>query len=153
MSPERIQKHQKRLLWAIVASETSHVFCCVLPTLFSLVALLSGFGMVITLPGWLEVLHDELHHYELPMIIFSAAVLALGWGLQMHSWKIDCHDTGCHHGSCKPRKRAASKILIAASVLFTFNVILYFGFHRNNATLPHAQHNHAQEHQSSGVGK
>lgn len=124
------EKQNNKFIWAVIATETSHVFCCVLPTLFSLISLLSGFGLIITIPGWMETLHDTMHGLELPMIVFSAFIVFIGWGLHYYSVKNDCHDHGCHHKPCGPRKRAASKILIAASVLLCFNLVIYFGVHR-----------------------
>ena len=124
------EKHQKRLYWAILLSETSHIFCCVLPTLFSLLSILAGIGLVAAIPGWLTDFHDIMHDWEVPMIMLSATVVALGWALHFYSQKIDCHDTGCHHGPCGPKKKMASRILIAATILLAFNVTIYFGFHR-----------------------
>jgi len=132
------EKHEKHLFWAIVATETSHIFCCVLPTLFSIASVLVGFGVVATMPGWLETLHDTMHGWEIPMIIMSATVVAIGWGLHYYSLKNDCHDHGCHHEPCGPRKRAASKILVIATILLAFNLMIYFGFHRNY-NLEHAE--------------
>lgn len=138
------EKHEKRLYWAILLSETSHVFCCVLPTLFSLLSMLAGVGLMATVPGWLVSFHEVMHGWEVPMIIVSAVVVALGWGLYFYSKKIDCHDTGCCHEPCGPRKKAANKILVAASILLVFNVSIYFGIHRGMNVQPemagHAYH-------------
>ena len=141
------EKHQKRLFWAILATETSHVFCCVLPTLFSLASILTGLGVLATMPGWLDALHTHMHDWELPMITLSAVVVFLGWGLYFYSRKIDCHDTGCHHEPCEPKKNTASKILIAASILLVFNVSIYFGIHRGqDQRAAHAGHSHSHDH-------
>ena len=147
------EKHQKRLFWAIIATETSHVFCCVLPTLFSVMSVLAGLGVVAVMPGWLENLHDVMHDWEMPAIILSATVVAIGWGLHYYSLKNDCHDHGCEHEPCGPRKRTASKILIAATILLAFNLTIYFGFHRiaeqgvvvTHSDL-HTDHDHAHHH-------
>ena len=147
------EKHEKQFFWAIVATETSHVFCCVLPTLFSFMSVLAGFGVVATMPGWLETLHDTMHHWEVPMIIMSAAVVALGWGLHYYSLKNDCHDHGCHHEPCGPRKRAASKILVAATILLAFNLSIYFGFHRGqDQAAAQAEHAQSDDHGHSHHG-
>ncbi|HOO82000.1 MAG TPA: hypothetical protein PK513_05825 [Alphaproteobacteria bacterium] len=124
------EKHQKRLYLAILLSESSHIFCCVLPTLFSLVSVLTGLGLMVAVPGWLVSFHDVMHEWEVPMIIASATVVALGWALYFYSKHIDCHDTGCCHEPCGPRKRTANKILVVASLLLVFNVSIYFGVHR-----------------------
>ena len=144
------EKHQKRLFWAIVLSETSHIFCCVLPTVISLFSLLAGFGLVVSMPGWLQSLHEVMHEWELTMICVSAAVIALGWGLYFYSKKMECcHHTGCHHEPCGPRKNIANKILIAATILMVFNVSMYFGVHRPMEAehSEHGQdHDHGHEH-------
>lgn len=139
-------KTQKKLFWAIIATETSHIFCCVLPTLFSVMSLLAGIGIVATMPGWLETFHDAMHDWEMPMIALSASVVAVGWGLHCYSLKNDCHDHGCEHEPCGPRKRTASKILIGATILLAFNVTIYFGFHRPMETNHHHDHAHHDHH-------
>lgn len=124
-----IDRVQKSLGWAIVASETSHVFCCVLPTLFSLISLAAGLGLVTAMPLGLEVLHEVMHHWELPVILASGVVLLLGWGAHFLALKLDCRSTGCGHGPCTPKKRKAGKVLKLATVLFVMNFAIYLGFH------------------------
>src|SRR5262245_42082343 len=99
-----MEKIRKTALTAIIISEASHIFCCVLPTVFSLVSILSGAGIITTLPhGWVE-LHEVLHAYEIPMIVFSAAVLALGWGLHYYVEHMGPHEQHkhCCDGQCGP---------------------------------------------------
>ena len=123
-------KNNNKLYWAILMTETSHIFCCVLPTLFSVAGLLAGFGVIATIPGWLESFHEIMHGWELPVLMFSAAMIGLGWAFHFYSQKSDCHDHGCEHEPCGPRHRRASKILVAASVLLVVNAAVYFGLHR-----------------------
>ena len=136
-----MQKPQKALYTAIIASETSHVFCCVLPTIFSILSLMAGLGLVTAMPVWLQSIHEILHHWELPMILVSGAIVAAGWALDAYARKIDCHNTGCHHGSCQPQKKRAHTILKVATVLFLINTSVYLVFHRAMPqTLPDAAH-------------
>lgn len=138
-----MQKLQKTLTLAIIASETSHVFCCVLPTLFSVLSLLAGVGLVSGMPVWIESLHEQLHAWEVPMIAFSGSVVLFGWALYAYSRRIDCHNTGCHHGACAPRKKTASKILKVATILFVVNVSVYLIFHRGmQINMPAHEHVH-----------
>jgi hypothetical protein len=125
-----MQKLQATMNWAIIASEASHVFCCVLPTVFSALSLLAGLGVIGVMPGWLESLHEAIHGREVPMILLSGAVLSLGWGLEYLSRRIDCHDTGCGHGPCGPRKTSAGVVLKAATILFLVNVAVWAVFHQ-----------------------
>ncbi len=128
---ETLNKH---LFWTVILSETTHVFCCVMPTLFSLLSLFVGAGLIAALPpGW-QALHDTLHLYEVPLIIFSGAVIALGWGIDLYARRIDCHDTGCGHPPCKPVKKRAHIVMKIATVLFVCNLIIYFLFHRGGAS-------------------
>ncbi len=124
---ERLNKH---LFWTIILSEATHVFCCVLPTLFSLLSLLVGAGLIATLPPAWQEFHHILHEYELPLIVFSGAVIALGWGIDRYATRIDCHDTGCGHPPCTPVKKRAHIVLKIATALFICNLIIYFVFHR-----------------------
>lgn len=143
---------QKPMIWAVVLSEISHVFCCVFPTLFSLLGLLSGVGIAIALPGSMVRLHDFLHDWEIPMIALSGVILAFGWAVTIYSDKLDCHSTGCGHHACAPRKSRAHVVLKVATILFLANLIIYMGVHRANwfgqgagATLMHTEEAHSVE--------
>ncbi|MCD8494189.1 MAG: hypothetical protein LRY39_02110 [Alphaproteobacteria bacterium] len=125
-----MQKIRKTLNVAILLSELSHVFCCVLPTLFSLLSLLAGLGILAAVPVMMVEVHDMIHKYELWVIGFSGSMIGLGWLLHHHSMKVDCHDTGCHHPPCTPVKRKTSKFLVVATVLFAVNVLVYGIVHR-----------------------
>jgi hypothetical protein len=135
-------KHQKTILTAILLSEASHVFCCVLPTVFSILSLLGSFGLIVAMPGWMQSLHTTMHGYEVPMIILSASVVALGWALHYyahHLNKMQTHNHTCcdHDHGAIPKAQTTHKILIAASVLLIINLIIYFAFHRNQAAWEH----------------
>lgn len=114
----------------VLASEISHIFCCVLPILFSLFSLMAGAGMIGALPPVFEQVHAFMHGWEVPMIITSAVIMAMGWGVYYLSKKLDCHDTGCGHGPCEPRKEKAHVILKIASLLFLINVSVYVFLHK-----------------------
>lgn len=120
-----MHKIRKTLNWAILFSELSHVFCCVLPTVFSVITLLAGLGVLAAVPVLMVHVHDFIHHYELWVIGFSGLMIALGWVLHRHSLKVDCHDTGCHHPPCTPAKGKTSKFLLIATVLFAVNIFVY----------------------------
>lgn len=125
-----MEKIRKTLNVAIVLSELSHVFCCVLPTLFSLLTLLAGLGVLAAVPVMMVEVHEVIHKYELWVIGFSAAMIGFGWLLHWQSLKVDCHDTGCHHPPCEPVKRKTSKFLVVATILFAVNVFVYGVVHR-----------------------
>ena len=135
---------QKPLLAAIAVSEISHIFCCVLPTLFSVLSLVAGLGLISSVPSSLTGLHDVVHAYEIPMIITSGIILAFGWLIYAYSRKIDCHDTGCEHEPCAPKKKKAHIILKLATLLFIINVSVYTTFHAPNdpAALEEDVHSH-----------
>lgn len=147
-----MERIRKSLFWALVLSETSHVFCCVLPTVFTALSFLAGLGMV-SMPAFLIEFHEAIHEWEIPIIAFSGAILVLGWVLHWYSLKIDCHDTGCCHPPCTPVKRRSATIMKIATVLFVANVLIYgvvhrgFGFfggaeHGTYAHETHADHDH-----------
>lgn len=125
-----MEKIRKTIYFGVILSEASHVFCCVLPTLFSVVSLLTGLGLVSAMPPVFYRLHEVLHEYELTMIVISALVLGLGWGLHRLSKQVDCHDTGCCHGPCAPQKDRVLTVLKIATGLFIFNLAVYLVFHR-----------------------
>lgn len=124
-----MQRIQKALGWAILASETSHVFCCVLPTLAGVFSLLSGLGVIGIMPAGIMEFHEIMHHWEVPMIVASGVILALGWAIYAVSVRLDCHDTGCVHGACAPNKNRTAQILKIATVLFVVNTTIWLAFH------------------------
>lgn len=132
-----MERMQKSVFWTIVVTEMSHLFCCVLPTIFSVAAFLAGLGLVGAMPAGFETLHHLLHQWEIPLIVFSGVAIALGWAIDLRARKMDCHDTGCVHEPCGTRKYKAHKVLMIASGLFLFNVIIYFALHQG--LLPYAQ--------------
>jgi len=136
-----MQKLQKFLNFTVLATETSHVFCCVLPTVFSIAGLLAGVGLIGAIPPGIESLHDIVHDWEMPIIAASGVILLLGWLVYFYAQKIDCHEGGCAHGPCEPSKKRSSKVLKIATVLFVVNVSIYFFVHR-----PIDQQNHAHDH-------
>jgi hypothetical protein len=125
-----MQKHQNKIFWALILSESTHVFCCVLPTVFSVLSLFAGLGLIGVMPSFIVDLHALFHAWEVPMLIASGLILALGWWLYRFSRRIDCHDTGCHHGPCNPSKNKVSIILMIATGLFVVNLFVYTVFHR-----------------------
>lgn len=125
-----MERIQKSLFWAVVASEASHVFCCVLPTVFSTLSLLAGMGMISAMPAPLEGFHEILHAWELPVILASGVVLALGWALHRYSLALDTRQSCCAHGDCTSSKRRSSRVLKIATVLFIVNVAVFAILHR-----------------------
>lgn len=141
-----MQKLQTTIYSAIIASELSHVFCCVLPTIFSVLSLMVGFGMIGAVPGWMVDFHSFMHGWELPLIAFSGVVIAFGWGLDWYANKVDCHDTGCAHPPCDSQKKRAHFILKAATILFVVNVAIYGVLHRGMDISPAPVESHAHDH-------
>ena len=137
-----MERMQKSIFWAILVTETSHLFCCVLPTVFSLVSFLASAGLVASMPTGLQVFHDMIHRWEIPLIIFSGFTIALGWAIDMMARRVDCHDTGCVHEPCGTRKNKAHKVLIIATALFCFNVIIYLVFHQGFGPVAAEMHHH-----------
>jgi len=122
---------RKNFGWAVLLSELSHVFCCVLPTLVTVMGVLANAGLMSAAPGFLTELHETIHHYEIPLIIFSGVMVVLGWGIHLASSDVDCHNTGCEHPPCTPKKRNNSRILVIATILFAVNLFIYGGIHQN----------------------
>ncbi len=131
----QMKKVQGLLNGVVILSEASHVFCCVLPTMFSIMGILVGLGVAGAMPFWLSGVHELIHEWELPIIFSSACILALGWSVHYISEKMDCHDTGCHHPPCEPKKKSAATILKIATILFIGNIAVFLVFHKGLATL------------------
>jgi hypothetical protein len=144
-----MEKINRNIMTAVIASESIHIFCCVLPTVFSVISLMAGAGMIAAMPGFIDNAHDIIHDYELPMIVASAVILALGWVLYLYSRRLNCRTEGaCSHEPCTPKKDRTKIVMIAATVLFVFNVAVYFGLHRSHDHHAHLAegHDHAMIH-------
>lgn len=146
-----MERVNQKIMTAVIASESIHIFCCVLPTIFSVMSLLAGAGMMATMPTFMSAAHDTIHAYEIPMIIASAVILAAGWGLYAYSRKISCRTEGtCSHQPCAPKKDRTRAIMIVATMLFLVNVSVYFALHRTHntalVTTYEIHHNHGHEH-------
>ena len=136
---------RKTVNTVILLSECSHVFCCVLPTLFSALSLLAGVGMIGSMPIFILELHDLIHAYEVPIIISSGCLLGLGWAVDYYSRRMDCHDTGCAHGPCAPQKNRAHRMMLIATALFLVNTLVYFTLHSDHES-PAAASGHHHDH-------
>lgn len=121
----------RSLGWAVLVSELGHVFCCVLPTLFTILSFGANVGLIGEAPGFLTVLHEQIHHYEIPIILFSGGMVAVGWviyivGLHFVAGHRDCGGFACEKGAVRNRI-----ILIVASFLFAVNVFIFAFVHKN----------------------
>lgn len=124
-----IRKVQGLFSWIVILSEISHVFCCVLPSIFSILTLFVSMGLIGMTPLWLDGMHEIMHDWEMAIIALSGVIVLLGWGIHHVAEKIDCHDTGCAHGECKPKKKSATRVLRIATTLFVINVAIYVTIH------------------------
>ncbi len=116
----------------VILSQLMHIFCCGLPFLFSVVSLFSLLGVSIALPTAFSGLHDVLHEWEVPVLMFSGVVVALGWVLHMISTALNCRESGaCAHAPCEPRKDKSVLLLQCASMLFIVNCLTYLLFHES----------------------
>lgn len=122
---------RRHLGLAVLMSELGHVFCCVLPTLFTVLSFAANIGLIGMAPSWMLEIHEKIHHYEMEIILFSGIVLVLGWIALYLTRKVDCHDTGCGHPPCDTSKSRNCKIMIVATILFTTNLLIYAVIHKN----------------------
>ncbi len=144
---------RKGILYSVIASEGIHIFCCVLPTLFSILSLLAGMGLIAAMPGFIDELHHAIHDYEITMIITSAAVLVIGWALYGFAQRLNCSEEAptCCHEPCAPQKDRTKAVMIIATLLFAINVTVYFSLHRDVVDIPLMpeyahEHDHTHDH-------
>lgn len=144
------EKLQHRIAWTVILAESSHVFCCVLPTIVTLISLLSSVGLIAQVPVVILDIHEALHAYEIPIIAFSGGMMVLGWILYAISRYIECAVPHCepHETVCTPQKSNAHIILTVASIIFLINITVYFTVHVHMAGLMHqdAVAAHAHDH-------
>lgn len=122
--------------WVALLSALSHIFCCGLPMLMGILSLLAGFGTFSTLFPGFDALHARFQDYEPLLIVFSVLMLMLGWGMQFYAARHDCHDTGCHHPPCAPKKHNATLLLWAATGIFVLNTGLLLFVHKPHVPYP-----------------
>lgn len=144
-----MERLQNKFMWAVLLSETTHIFCCVLPSAVSIMSLMANVGLMSAVPGGLDRLHDMIHNYEIPLIIFSGIMLALGWALHVIARRLDCRSTGCAHEPCGPTKKRSLRIMQIATILFAANLTIYSVFHLNDPLHTHHGHDHAHEQHNS----
>lgn len=106
---------------ASLMAELSHIFCCGLPIF---VAIMSA-GSQIGLGGGFLVFHAIIHDYEIPILIGSGMLLAVGLLLHYISFRINCRTVGCAHSDCEPVKFRVGWIFTIAIALYALNLALY----------------------------
>jgi hypothetical protein len=121
---------QNRIGLMVVLSQLTHIFCCGLPFLFSILSLLSSLGLIGVIPvsfsSTMTGFHEVLHVWELPILLLSAIILSIGWWLDLYSRKLDCSTTSsCSHKPCGTKKKKSTYMLIVASAIFAINLITY----------------------------
>jgi len=71
-----LQGFQKHIGWAVLLSELSHVFCCVIPTLVTVLSAFANVGLLVVSPdGMLMNIHNAMHEYEIPVIVAMSIVM------------------------------------------------------------------------------
>lgn len=132
--------------WAVLVSELGHVFCCVLPTVFTILSFAANIGLVGEAPGFLMALHEQMHHYEIPIIVFSGGMVAMGWGVFWLARKLAPQAENCSNAGCCKQQCHNRNILIIASLLFVMNVAIFAFVHKNIFNLavftPNFAHGH-----------
>lgn len=121
-----MEKLRRNIVWLVVASEISHLFCCVLPTLAAVLSLAVGVGL---LPTAFTQLHDIIHGYEIPVIIFSALMLVLGWWAYWLAKRTDCHSLGHDEHACHKTTDRSKVYLVVGTALFALNLCIFIGLH------------------------
>lgn len=121
-----MDKIRRNIVWLVVASEISHLFCCVLPTLAAVLSLAVGVGI---LPTAFTQLHDFIHGYEVPVIIFSAVMLGLGWWAYLLAKRTDCHALGHDEHACHKTTDRSKLFLWMGTALFVINLIIFLSLH------------------------
>jgi len=112
--------------WAVLVSELGHVFCCVLPTIFTALSFAANIGLIGMAPSWMLAIHEKIHHFEVPIIGFSGVILVMGWAALCATRKVECNDEGCEHG-----KTENGNIMVIATILFVANLLIYTVIHKN----------------------
>lgn len=119
-----MRKIQNILHAGVIISALSHVFCCGLPTAMSILSLMTSFGVFSVAFETSAHWHEMMHEWETPMLVASAAMVVLGWGLYFYARKLDCATSCCSHEPCAPKKSRNSVMLWIATALFVVNAVI-----------------------------
>ena len=110
----------------VIGSAFMHIFCCGIPLLLNVLALVSSLGITgieFSHSGWFEMTEQSL-------IIASGALLAISLLVQFISDRINCIEDGaCHHEPCETKKDFSRIILIGAVALYAINLAFYLLAH------------------------
>ena len=142
-----MEKLRRNIVWLVVASEISHLFCCVLPTLAAVLSLAVGVGL---LPTAFTRLHDFIHGYEIPVILFSALMLVLGWWAYWLAKRTDCHSLGHDEHACHKTTDRSKVYLLVGTGLFAVNLCIFLALHQplNKHAAAHEGHTHTSGYES-----
>ncbi len=121
--------------WMVVGTELSHVFCCVLPMLVTVFTVIVNAGLLTATPVFLTQIHDVIHDYEMPIILFSGLMMFVSWAVHLASHQAESDATGCGHSSCVSKQNKNLRILQIATLLFFMNLVIYFAVHKNTFNL------------------
>jgi len=126
MTKKKKMKH-KALSVAAIAALLPHLFCCVLPAVSSV----AGVGAALGL-SFMNTMHFEwVHAHEEALLVFSGFMIAVAGFFVFNSEKMDCHDTGCCHGSCQPKKHRSLIAFYIALGLFAVNLMVHLFVHQH----------------------
>ena len=121
-----MEKLRRNIVWLVIASEVSHLFCCILPTLAAVLSLAVGVGL---LPAAFTSLHDIIHGYEVPIIVFSASMIVLGWWAYWLATRTDCHALGHDEHACHKTTDRSKIYLVIGTIVFLINLCVYVTLH------------------------
>lgn len=140
-----MQNMRRTFYWTILASELSHIFCCVLPVLLSLISIFSLYGAMNAVPGFIWSAHDFMHHWEPVILVVSALLLLSGWGLWAQQKQVSHPTHSCQTSNCDEAKslRKMRLMLLVTSGLFAVNFSVYALIHAEHA--PFSQENHMSD--------
>lgn len=110
----------------IAVTALGHVFCCGLPLMLSILGIFSAATSysLETITGITAV--DE---YEDFALYFATGIIVFSGLLQWVSARLDCHNTGCVHGSCSPAKRRSRRLFILSIALYAMSMFMHFMAH------------------------
>jgi hypothetical protein len=117
----------------ILLSVLPHIFCCGLPTAFTLTSLFAGFGVMVIRADQMEALHHVLHVWEMPLLAFSLVMTAIGWAMHLSANKAACSQPCCGDHGCsstvatEPVKRSCTILIITTALVAINTAVLLFG--------------------------
>ncbi len=109
------KKLERRTFFVTALSLLPHLLCCGIPAIAALVSLGTTIGLSAALlanPFYQMI--DQFHPYLIGVAITGVLLSGI---FNLIAYRVNCRETACTHGSCKPKKIKSFRIFLISLTL------------------------------------